>query len=106
MSATDAPKPASTTAAEVAAMLATDPKTLRRFLRASPKYRAVGQGKRYEFTPRDVASIKKDFPIWKASHTRSAKGEAKSGPVQGEARAARLDTALRATGLHLTQHAA
>lgn len=50
------------TTREVAEKLETDPRTLRRFLRARDK--GVGAGKRYEFTGKDIAPLKKAFDAW------------------------------------------
>lgn len=95
------------TAADVAAMLDTTPKIFRRFLRdESSTFRPVGQGKRYEFTDRDVAAAKRLFPVWASSHTRAAKAEAPAASQAGSTRAEKLDTRLREAGLHVAQHAA
>jgi hypothetical protein len=95
------------TASEVAAMLGTTPKIFRRFLRdETSTFRPVGQGKRYTFSPRDVAAAKRLFPIWQAAHTRKPKGEASVPAQNGQARAEALDAKLKAAGLHVSQHAA
>lgn len=52
------------TTAEVAAKLKTDPRTLRRFLRATKQ--GVGTGKRYDFDAQTVAALKKRFDGWRA----------------------------------------
>lgn len=96
------------TAADVAAMLDTTPKIFRRFLRdETSTFRPVGQGKRYEFTDRDVAAAKRLFPIWQAAHTRKPKATGATATSQaGATRAASLDERLRSAGLHVSQHAA
>lgn len=96
------------TAADVAAMLNTTPKTFRRFLRdETSTFRPVGQGKRYEFGDKDVAAAKRLFPIWEAAHTRKPRTtEASETSTAGADRAARLDTMLREAGSHVSQHAA
>lgn len=48
----------------VAETLSTEPRTLRRFLRDDPTYRNAGSGGRYEFTDRDIATLKKRFAAW------------------------------------------
>lgn len=52
---------------EIADKLGTDPKRLRRFLRSDVTYRNAGQGGRYEFTDRDVPTLKKRFDAWDAA---------------------------------------
>lgn len=52
------------TTKQVAEALGTDPKTLRVFLRASADYTAVGSGKRYAFTAKDVGPMKTRFTKW------------------------------------------
>ncbi|WP_063059212.1 hypothetical protein [Nocardia sienata] len=52
------------TTRQVAEALGTDPKTLRVFLRASADYTAVGSGKRYVFTAKDVGPMKTRFTKW------------------------------------------
>jgi hypothetical protein len=50
---------------QVAELLGTDPRTLRQFLRSSAStFVAVGSGARYDFTERDVPTIKKKFSEW------------------------------------------
>lgn len=80
-------KPASTgaslSASDMAAAVGTDPRTLRKFLRASSHFEACGQGKRYTFTKKDVASVKKHFAAWRketerASANKKAEKEAKA----------------------------
>jgi helix-turn-helix protein len=60
----------STTTAEVAKLLGCEAKTLRRFLRASPSFRSVGQGRKYQFTETDIRKIQELFPVWVEQHTR------------------------------------
>lgn len=54
----------SLTAREVADQVGTDPKTLRRFLRADVTYNNPGSGGRYVFKESDVPTIKKRFDAW------------------------------------------
>lgn len=51
---------------QIAEILDTEPRTLRRFLRDDPTYRNAGSGGRYEFTERDVPTLKKRFSAWLA----------------------------------------
>lgn len=117
------------TSREVATLIGTDPKTLRRFLR-DPKstYAAAGQGGRYAFVKKDIAGLKKRFTAWsnaeaKARTARAAAKEAKAAKapkaapkasgkaVEPEAptftaaqRVDRLEMMLRASGSHISQH--
>lgn len=50
----------------VAEEVGTDARTLRRFLRDDPTYRNAGSGGRYEFTSRDLPTLKKRFATWEA----------------------------------------
>lgn len=57
------------TTRDVAAKLGTDPRTLRRFLRASSQ--GVGTGSRYAVSASDVPALKKAFATWiKAEGTK------------------------------------
>jgi hypothetical protein len=50
---------------QVAALIGTDPRTLRQFLRSpSSTFVAVGSGARYDFTERDVPTLKRKFSEW------------------------------------------
>lgn len=72
---------------QMADKLETDPKRLRRFLRADPTYRNAGQGGRYEFDDKDVATLKKRFSAWLEKTAKDAAAKAKpTGPrrVKGE----------------------
>lgn len=51
-------------ASQAAAELKTDARTLRRFLRKDPTYNNAGAGGRYEFTTRELATLKKRFDAW------------------------------------------
>ena len=54
-------------AKEAAAELGTDARTLRKFLRSkSSPIEPVGQGNRYEFTSKEVKTLKKAFLSWGA----------------------------------------
>lgn len=63
---------------EVAGMLETDAKTLRKFFRSDKcEIEPVGQGKRYTLTKKDVKSIEKAFNAWnEGKATRASKAEA------------------------------
>lgn len=51
--------------ADVAAELGTTPRTLRQFLRSDHStFQAVGSGARYDFTERDLPTLKKRFTDW------------------------------------------
>ncbi|MFE5480534.1 hypothetical protein ACFQ9R_32875 [Nocardia sp. NPDC056541] len=65
----------SLTTKQVAEALGTDAKTLRVFLRASNDYTAVGSGKRYAFSTKDVGTMKTRFTKW-SKERESAKAEA------------------------------
>jgi DNA-binding transcriptional MerR regulator len=55
---------------EAAAKLGTDPRTLRRFLRSPMStFQAVGSGARYEFTDRDLTTLRKRFEDWANTST-------------------------------------
>lgn len=118
------------TSREVAELVGTDPKTLRRFLR-DPKstYAAAGQGGRYTFVKKDIPSLKKRFTTWSNAEAKAraaraaakakkaeakpavteAKGAGKAVPAEAptftaEMRVDRLEQALRARGTHISQH--
>lgn len=83
---------------EVAGMLNTDAKTLRKFFRSDKcEVEPVGQGKRYELTKKDVKSIEKAFQAWnegKATRASKAEGDeapAKPKPKKGKAAAAPVE---------------
>lgn len=73
--------PETLTTKQVAEALGTDPKTLRVFLRASADYTAVGSGKRYSFTTKDVGPMKTRFTKW-AKERAAAKAEAATPPAE------------------------
>lgn len=55
---------------EAAAEIGTDARTLRKFIRSdSCSFDAVGQGKRYEFSKKDVNQLKKAFLAWSGGST-------------------------------------
>lgn len=118
------------TSREVAELVGTDPKTLRRFLR-DPKstFVAAGQGGRYSFVKKDIAGLKKRFTAWsnaeakaranreaskankaaKAKPAVAGKGDAPAAPQftshdLAEQRIDRLELNLRARGMHISQH--
>lgn len=47
--------------------MGTEPARLRVFLRASDDYEAVGAGKRYAFTKKDLPQLKKRFKAWESA---------------------------------------
>lgn len=62
-------------AKQVASRIGTDAKTLRKFLRSpSSPYEAVGQGKRYEFSTKDLAAIRKAFNAWQSKNKARMNG--------------------------------
>jgi hypothetical protein len=98
-------------ASEAAAKLGTDPKTLRRFLRANDSYRNVGSGARYVFQTKDIDPLEKSFKAWKGlSRSKSTKpGNAKSkDPVVNTNRAKErvdaMELSLKERGVHISQH--
>lgn len=113
------------TAVEAASELKTDGRTLRRFLRKHPAYQNAGSGGRYVFTENDIPVLQKRFTEWndrsktsKASGTtmitdqpglpaaivRSRKPEdVASVKALSQARVDRLEAALYAAGLHISQ---
>lgn len=114
---------------EVAEKLGTDPRRLRRFLRSDNTYRNAGQGGRYEFTDKDLPTLKKRFAAWDETASKSKATEApkRRGPREVPAmpvevavkkltaserkrrdrlsreRVDRLEAALKAKGLHVSQ---
>ena len=70
--------------AQAAGLLGTTPRTLRVFLRsAHSTFEAVGSGARYDFTEREIATLKTRFAAWqKAGKPRPAapKADAKPSP--------------------------
>lgn len=57
--------------------IGTDARTLRKFLRSSDSpFAAVGQGRRYEFTPQEVDKLKRKFDKWNSRRTNSIEVEA------------------------------
>lgn len=117
--------PKSLTAREVAEAVGTDPKTLRRFLRANDSYKSPGSGGRYSFTQKDVAPLKRAFVKWvadkptrtapqtsKKSAQTSSKTVARKSASQTRAakksaadkRVDELEASLKAAGKHISQH--
>lgn len=68
---------------EVASMLKIAPRTLRLFLRSPVStFTAVGSGARYDFTERDIPTIKRRFAEWqKAGKPKSATIPAQRSPA-------------------------
>jgi hypothetical protein len=62
-------------AKEAAAELGTDARTLRKFIRGAKNLpiSPVGQGARYEFTPKEVKSLKKAFLAWSSGSKTKTK---------------------------------
>jgi hypothetical protein len=67
---------------EVAAAIGTDPKRLRRFLRADNTYRNAGQGGRYVFTDRDMPTLKKRFAAWESKASAAKVGAVADKPAR------------------------
>lgn len=115
------------TSKAVASELNTDPRTLRRFLRADPTYRNAGSGGRYEFTPSNLPTLKKRFSAWQAGvevrrskrDTTGLVNKRKPAEVEPETitipkctpalrkrdaeQVERLEARLRECGLHVSQ---
>lgn len=119
--------------AQAAAALDTEPKVLRRFLRADSRYDNAGAGGRYVFSDDMMPQMREHFLVWLGE--KAAKAPAKprvtAPPASddiaaqrmprhilgrklyasertrreaiGAARAERLDEMLRAAGLHISQ---
>lgn len=65
-------------AKELAARLETDPRTLRKFLRANARSHGAqtpGKGSRWSIEAREVRSLKKAFLAWDAARTVAASAE-------------------------------
>jgi hypothetical protein len=111
------------TAVETAEQLGTDAKTLRRFLRQEPSYSNAGSGGRYTFTTGDIPSLRVKFDKWTNRPRKNrnsvvmvdeaglpmtvcrSRDRSDIAAVRAltEARVDRLETALRARGLHVSQ---
>jgi hypothetical protein len=105
-------------AKQVAEKIGTDGRTLRRFLRQDTEYRNPGSGSRWLFTDADVDAIADRFTEWQGRPKQStrkplitdepglsytdAKDPAKVKAMT-EARVDRLEAALKARGLHISQ---
>lgn len=112
-------------ASEAAAELGTDGKTLRRFLRQDSTYKNAGSGGRYEFTTADMPKLTEKFNAWhnrpKSSkstgvaliedqpglahsivRSRDPEDQARVRQLSRE-RVDRLEAALKAAGLHISQ---
>jgi hypothetical protein len=112
-------------ASEAAAELGTDGKTLRRFLRQDPSFKNAGSGGRYEFTTADMPKLTEKFNAW---HNRPKTSRSVGQPMISDAaglphsivrsrdprdqarvrqlsqeRVDRLEAALKAAGLHISQ---
>lgn len=118
------------TASSAAAELGTDGRTLRRFLRtADSGFTPVGSGGSYEFTTSDMPKLRANFSKWNSRPSKNAVKTASNGETlipdapgvsarvaNSRARADRaavakltaervdrLEAALRAKGLHISQ---
>lgn len=113
------------TAVEAATELKTDGRTLRRFLRKHPAYQNAGSGGRYVFTEDDMPVLQKRFTEWNdRSKTSKAVGTTMIADAPGlparivnsrlpqdiatvkahtKDRVDRLEAALYAAGLHISQ---
>lgn len=56
-------------AKQAAIQLGTDARTLRKFIRSSNDFDAVGQGNRYEFDTKEMKRLKKAFTAWSGNKT-------------------------------------
>lgn len=97
-------------APELAAEMEIDAKLLRRFLRENASFNNPGSGGRYKFTTSEAASVKKAFTKWNArrSARQTSAGASKSSTsktTSAKARVDALETSLRTTGKHISQHA-
>jgi hypothetical protein len=64
-------EPRTYSAKQVATRIGTDAKQLRKFLRdPNTKYKAVGQGARYDFPETDLPAIKAEFDAWSSTKQR------------------------------------
>lgn len=111
---------------EVAEKLETTPKILRKFLREVDPQASVGSGGRYTFEASDIPRLKKKFQEWAGDRALMngksyIKGDGEPGmsaeilrrkptrqekdkiKAAAEARVDRLEAALRAKGLHISQ---
>lgn len=73
-------------AKEAAAKLGTDARTLRKFIRSSDDFEAVGQGNRYEFTSQQIKALEKKFKVTvtKTEKPKSPKKK-KQAPIEDAA---------------------
>lgn len=70
-------------AKQVATKLGTDAKTFRRFLRSNAcTVEPVGQGGRYEFSTKDVGSLKDQFSSWRNGKAPTKGAATKPNPVK------------------------
>lgn len=112
-------------AKDAAAELGTDGKTLRRFLRTPDSgFIPVGSGGSYEFSTGDMPKLKTNFAKWNTRPSRNAVKTAPNGTLITDApgldprvarydraavqkltaeRVDRLEAALKARGLHISQ---
>lgn len=112
----------SLSASQAAYELGTDAKTLRRFLRQDVTYNNAGSGGRYSFESADIPALKAKFETWQGRpKTVTSKGiaDAPGLPARvarsrtradrqavkalSEERVNRLEAALLANGLHISQ---
>jgi hypothetical protein len=66
-------------------LLGTTPRVFRQFLRSPiSTFVAVGSGSRYEFTEKDVPTIKRRFAEWNGAGKPKANPDTSVGPKQGK----------------------
>lgn len=81
-------------AKEAAIQIGTDARTLRKFIRSSNDFDAVGQGNRYEFTKSEIKALKKAFLAW-SSGSKPKKDKKSIDDMTTEERSELADHLLR-----------
>jgi len=106
----------SLSATQLAQMINTDPKTLRRFLRENESFRNPGSGGRYSFTQKEAESVQRAFKSWSSTRTKrsktsssdSAKGKTQMTSEQRQSaartRVDALEKSLKSNGKHISQY--
>lgn len=79
------------TTVQAAEAVGTDARTLRKFLRASAHYDAVGQGKRYEFDEADLDALSQRFKDWSKPSAPAAPSKKASSKKGKGAKGAKAD---------------
>jgi DNA-binding transcriptional MerR regulator len=69
---------------QAAEKLGTDARTLRRFIRQDSTYSNAGSGGRYEFTDKDIPTLKKRFSEWQNSSREKAPERSRVTANKGE----------------------